>query len=152
MLTRRIVMSACALCLAIPAAAVASPGTDPPKAQGPYGTTSVTGPAIAGKAKGPYGVTVVTRGPVPDQAKGPYGVTVDNGPALTAKAKGPYGVTPVTGPPAAAAGSHAAAAASGNDADDWRIVALGEAALLAALAFGGVALVAGRRREPRIVT
>ena len=56
MLTRRIAISACALCLAIPAAAGASPTTDPPNARGPYGVTPATLPHTV-KAKGPYGVT-----------------------------------------------------------------------------------------------
>jgi hypothetical protein len=40
MLTRCTVMSACALCVAIPAAASASAATDAPKANGPYGITT----------------------------------------------------------------------------------------------------------------
>ena len=56
MLTRRIAISACALCFVIPAAAGASSTTDPPKAKGPYGTTTATPPDMA-KAKGPYGMT-----------------------------------------------------------------------------------------------
>ena len=59
MLTRRIVISACALSLAIPAAAGASPATDPPKAKNPDGITSTTYPTLV-KAKGPYGTTVAT--------------------------------------------------------------------------------------------
>ena len=60
MLTRRIVASACALCLAIPAAASASPATDPPNlvnAKGPYGMTLATDPPNLVKAIGPYGMT-----------------------------------------------------------------------------------------------
>ena len=59
MLTRRIVIGACALSLAIPAAAGASPATDPPKANGPYSITSTTYPKLV-KAKGPYGATLKT--------------------------------------------------------------------------------------------
>jgi hypothetical protein len=40
MLTRRTVMSAGALCVAIPTAASASAATDAPKANGPYGITT----------------------------------------------------------------------------------------------------------------
>jgi hypothetical protein len=63
MLTRRIVVSACALCLAIPAAAGASPATDPPNlvdAKAPSGTTTTDVPKLV-KAIGPYGTT--TTGP-----------------------------------------------------------------------------------------
>jgi hypothetical protein len=53
MITRRIIISACALSLAIPAAAGASPATNPPKANSPDGITSTTYPKLV-KAKGPY--------------------------------------------------------------------------------------------------
>ena len=59
MLTRRIAASACTLCLVIPAAAGASPATDPPKAKGPYAVTTPT-PQDTVKAKGPYGITTAT--------------------------------------------------------------------------------------------
>ena len=51
MLTRRTVMSACALCVAIPTAASASAATDAPKAKGPYGITTATEPQDASGAK-----------------------------------------------------------------------------------------------------
>jgi hypothetical protein len=68
MLTRRIVATACALCLAIPAAAGASQATDPPKlveAKGPYGMTLATDPPNLVKAIGPFGMT----------SKGPHATT-----------------------------------------------------------------------------
>jgi hypothetical protein len=92
MLTRRIVISACALSLAIPAAAGASPATGP-KAKGPDDTTSTTYPKLA-KAKGPYGMTPATY-PKLVKARGPYGTTPPTHPKLV-KAKGPYGTTPAT--------------------------------------------------------
>jgi hypothetical protein len=49
MLTRRTVMSAGALCVAIPMAASASAATDAPKANGPYGITT-TEPQDASRA------------------------------------------------------------------------------------------------------
>jgi hypothetical protein len=58
-LTRRMLIAVCALCLAIPAAASAS-GADPPTAKGPYGITTTTGPQDIVKAKGPYGPTTTT--------------------------------------------------------------------------------------------
>ena len=60
MLIRRIVMSACALCIAVPSAASASAATDPPKPAGPYGVTTAIDPSTIVKAKGPYGVTLKT--------------------------------------------------------------------------------------------
>jgi hypothetical protein len=68
MITRRIVISACALSLAIPAAAGASPATGP-KAEGLYDTTGTTYPKLV-KAKGPYGMTPATS-PKLVKAKGP---------------------------------------------------------------------------------
>ena len=128
MLIRRIVMSVCALCLASPAAALASP------AKGPYGVAPA-GPRLTGQVKGPYGVT-----PVPGQD-------------IIAKAKGPYGLAPVTGAPARGGGtSQAAAGARSASPTAWRVVAICEAALLAALALAGAALVAGRRRAPQMAT
>jgi len=57
MLTRRIAVGVCALCLAIPAAAGASPGAKPAEAKGPYGLNP-PGPRITVKAKGPYGIAL----------------------------------------------------------------------------------------------
>jgi hypothetical protein len=50
MLTRRIAVSVCALCLAIPAAAGASEGTNQPNGN------PASGPPSTVKAKGPYGI------------------------------------------------------------------------------------------------
>src|SRR3954469_11515867 len=153
MVIRRIVGSVCALCLAAPAGAVASPGTDPPLPRGPYGVTAVTGPPSTARAKGPYGVTSVT-GPVSTATvKGPYGVTPVTGPVLTAEVKGPYGVTPATATPVTASRTpHPAAAAHGSATSGWRIAAISEAALLAALPLGLTGLAGARRRAPRMVT
>ena len=148
MLTRRIAISACALCFVIPAAAGASSTTDPPKAKGPYGTTTAA-PSHVVKAKGPYGTT--TRTP-PDvvKAKGPYGTTTATPPDM-AKAKGPYGMT-------TAAGSQdittaPAVGASGREGTNgWRTAAISVAALLAALAFGSALLLSALRRTPRMGT
>ena len=146
MLIRRIVMSVCAVCLASPAAALASP------AKGPYGVAPA-GPRLTGQVKGPYGVTPVPGQDIIAKAKGPYGVTAAGGPTLTAKAKGPYGLAPVTGAPARGGGtSQAAAGARSASPTAWRVVAICEAALLAAFALAGAALVAGRRRAPHMAT
>ena len=133
MLTRRIVISACALSLAIPAAAGASPATDPPKANGPYSITSTTYPKLV-KAKGPYGTTPATY-PNLVEAKGPYGTTVATS------------VQHTTG-----ATAHPAGATGRNAANSWRTAAVSEAALLAALALGSALLLLARRRPPRLGT
>jgi hypothetical protein len=167
MVTRRIVISACALSLAIPAAAGASPATDAPKAKGPYGITSTTYPNLI-KAKGPAGMTPASY-PKLVKAKGPYGTTPASYPKLV-KAKGPYGTTPASypnlvaakgpyGTTVAASTQHATVgttrpvgASVRDDANSWRTAAVSEAALLAALAFGSVLLLLARRRPPRLGT
>lgn len=149
MVTRRIATGVCALCFAIPSAAVASAGTNPPIAQGPYGISDVNGAPIAAEAKGPYGPTLVTGAPILAKAKGPYGIAPATGTPIFAKAKGPYGVTPVNGPPITAGATvHPAAVTRSDSTTAWRIAAICEAALLAAVALG-LHLV---RRAPRLVT
>jgi hypothetical protein len=160
MLTRRIVISACALCLAIPAAAGASPATDasttvkatdPPtlvKAMGPYGTTTTDPPNLV-KAKGPYGTTT-TDPPNLVKAKGPYGTTTTDPPNLV-KAIGPYGTT-TTGPQDATPSTpHAVSASSNDGGDSWRTAAI-TGALLAALALGSALLLSARPRAEHLGT
>ena len=167
MITRRIVISACALSLAIPAAAGASPATDPPKANSPDGITSTTYPKLV-KAKGPYGMTPATH-PKLVKAKGPYGTTVATYPNLV-KAKGPYGTAVATYPNlveakgpsgmtvatstqhTTGATAHPAGATGRDAATSWRTAAVSEAALLAALALGSALLLLARRRPPRLGT
>jgi hypothetical protein len=134
-LTRRIVISACALCLAIPTAASASAATDPPKAKGPYGITTTTDPHNIVKAKGPYGITSATDPHNIVKAKGPYGITVATGSQSTTTAT-----------------AHPADATGGDGMNDWRTAAISEAALLAALALGSALLLPARRRAPRLGT
>jgi hypothetical protein len=50
MRTRRIAISACTLCLAIPATAGASPATNASQAEGPYGTSPTTRPQTSSAA------------------------------------------------------------------------------------------------------
>ncbi len=165
MLTRRIVMSACALCIAVPSAASASPATDPPQPVGPHGITATSYPKLV-KAKGPYGMTPATH-PKLVKAKGPYGTTTATYPNL-AKAKGPYGTTTATYPNlveakgpygttvatstqrTTGAAAHPASASSSDGISDWRTAAISEAALLAALALGLASLLSARRHAPRL--
>ena len=132
MLTRRIVISACALSLAIPAAAGASPATGP-KAKGPDDTTSTTYPKLV-KAKGPYGMIPATY-PNLVEAEGPYGTTVATSTQHTT-----------------AATAHQAGVSGRDAANSWRTAAVFEAALLAALALGSALLLLARRRPPRLGT
>jgi hypothetical protein len=122
MLTRRIAVSACTLCLAIPAAAGASQGANPPPAKGPYGLNPA-GPRSTVQAKGPYGI-------------------VPPGPRITTK-----GINAPLHPR-----NHAAGASHRHATNGWRAAAVAEAALLAALALGWTLVLPARRRPPRLVT
>ena len=150
---RRLVTSVCVLCLGFPAAAVASPGASSPEAQGPYGVPSTAGARALTKAIGPYGSTPATAGPDLAKARGPYGSTpVTAGPDL-AVAKGPYGSTPAVRPPATAGvTTGSSAAVRGDGVTGWRIAAIFEAAMLAAIALGSLRVVAARGRVPRTST
>jgi hypothetical protein len=153
MLTRRIVMSACALCIAIPSAASASAATDPPEPIGPAGITTTIDPSTIAKAKGPYGATLKHDLPSLVKAKGPYGITTTIDPSTIAKAKGPYGATLKTDPQnATRATAHPASASSTGGVNDWRTAAISEGALLAALALGSAWLLSARRHAPRLGT
>jgi hypothetical protein len=150
LLTRLVATSVCTLCLAIPAAAGASPATNPTKAEGPYGVTPA-GPRNVANPEGPYGI--VPTGPrAVAKADGPYGI-VPAGPQSAVKAKGPYGITAPTRPQSTAgASAHAVGASPGDGTNGWRTAAFSEAALLAALALALALLVPARRRGPRMVT
>jgi hypothetical protein len=143
-LTRRIVVSACALSLAIPAA---SPAADSPKAQGPYGVPAKVDPRDVVKAKGPYGTTATGPRNVVE-ARGPYGPTTTR-PRYTVKAQGPFGATVSTVPRAMA---RPAGATSHDDPNGWRTAAISEAGLLAALALGSSLALSARHRSPRLGT
>jgi hypothetical protein len=151
MLTRPIVISACALCLAIPASAGASTATHPPKAKGPYGPTTTTDPQNIVKAKGPYGPTTTDPQNIV-KAKGPYGPTTTTDPQNIVKAKGPYGIIIRDPHNTNRATTHAASASSHDGTNGWRNAAISEAALLAALALGSVLFISARRRAPRLET
>jgi hypothetical protein len=151
MLTRRIAVSVCTLCLAIPAAAGASPAANAPRANGPYGIAPA-GPRSTVKAKGPYGIAPAgPRSTV--KAKGPYGIP-PAGPRSTVKAKGPFGVPPATGSQNTTAGPvHGSAASPRDGINGWGIAAISGAALLAVVVLGcALLLLPARHRARRLVT
>jgi hypothetical protein len=167
MLTRRIATGACALCLAIPAAAGASEGTSPPGPQGPD-RIAPAGPPSTVKARGPYGnapagppSSVKARGPYGNlpagprssvRARGPYGSPAA-GPPSTVKAAGPYGIPPGTGSQITTAASmHGSGTSPRDDTNGWRTAAISEAALLAAVLLGWALLLPARRRAAHMVT
>ena len=147
MRTRRIAISACTLCLAIPATAGASPATNASQAEGPYGSPS-TGPPTTVMARGPYGSA--STGPLSTvMARGPYG-SASTGPPSTVTAKGPYGNSPTTRPQTSSAASiHGSAASPRGDTNGWRTAAISGAVLLAAVALAWALLLPAR---PRMVT
>jgi hypothetical protein len=151
MLTRRIAISVCTLCLAIPAAAGASPATNAPTAKGPFGIPPA-GPRSTVKAKGPFGIPPAgPRSTV--KAKGPFG-TPAAGPRSTVTAKGPFGIPPATGSQNTSAGPvHGSAASPRDGMNGWGIAAISGAALLAAVVLGwALLLLPARHRAARMVT
>jgi hypothetical protein len=134
MLTRRIAIGVCTLCLSIPAAAGASPAANAPRANGPYGIPP-PGPRSTVKAKGPYGIPPA-------------------GPRSTVKAKGPFGVPPATGSQNTTAGPvHGSAASPRDGINGWGIAAISGAALLAVVVLGcALLLLPARHRARRLVT
>jgi hypothetical protein len=141
MLTRRLATaSACALALAVPAIAGAQPIQDAPVAYG--------GPASA-PAHVAYGDTKYDLQNQQDQ-KTAKPTRVDRIASLTPQQlAAAYGSTQ---PPAPANTPAAKPTVVANDgsSDGWQIAAIGEAALIAAFAFGSVAVVRARRRSPHV--
>jgi hypothetical protein len=119
---------------------------DTVKSRGMYGITLATSPQDTVKSRGMYGVTTATSPQDTVKAKGLYGITTATSPQDTVKAKGMYGIT--TAGASQSTTAHAASGSDGDGANGWRIAAVSEAALLAALALGSVLLLPARRRAP----
>jgi len=134
MLTRRIVACACALALAVPAAAGARAGFDPPPTAPhvAYGDTKydLQNQQDVGSPKGDTKYDIKTS-------------YADRVGSLTAsQLAAAYGTSQPHGTPIASP-----AAGSSDDVNGWRIAAVAEAGLLAAIALGAAAFVA--RTRPR---
>jgi hypothetical protein len=121
MLTRRLIACACALALAVPAAAAAVPAQDPPAAYG--------GPTVAGDTKSDLKVSQSYADKVgslpPEELAAAYGTT-----KIDAKRVD----TP-----------RAVVVSTDDGTNGWRIAAVAEAGLLAAIALGTAALVGSAR-------
>jgi hypothetical protein len=132
MLIRRIVACACALALAVPAVASARPGFDPPPQQQHvvYGDTKydLQNQQDLGAPKGDTKYDVVAPTVIRRHVVVPAGKSAG---ALVAVAPQKHEVT---------------AGSSDDGVNGWRIAAVAEAGLLAALAIAGAALV-GRTRH-----
>jgi hypothetical protein len=158
MLTRRFVIGACALSLAIPAAAGASESTNAPGGtapstvapKGPYGNAAA-GTLGTVMAKGPYG-NAAAGTPGTAKPRGPYGIP-PAGPPSTVKARGPYGIpAPAGSPSTTAALAHASSIPLRDETNGWRTAAIFEAALLAALLLGWARLLPARHRAGHMAT
>jgi MYXO-CTERM domain-containing protein len=145
MFTRRIVASVCALALAVPAVASAKPAFDGPVA---YGGASV------GQGSVSYGDTkydlqnkqdLAPKGDTKNDVTPSYADRV--GSLTAAQLAAAYGTTMPKATPIASP----AASSTDDGTDGWRIAAVVEAGLLAAIALAGAAFVA-RRRPQRSVT
>jgi hypothetical protein len=123
MLSRRITAGVCALALAVPAVASARPATDPPAAYG--------GPSVA-------------QSPIISQGDTKYDVTptyADSVSSLSAtQLAAAYGTTQPKATPVA----EPVAGSTDDNTDGWRIAAVAEAGLLAAMVAAG-AFVARKR-------
>jgi hypothetical protein len=173
MLVRRIIISVCALSLAVPAAAGARPGFDPPaaaKAPVVYGDSQydlqnqqelkgVAVKGVAGDTKGDLKAPVAagkTVGHVDSRTAqqfansgaikgGPAPSVVDRIGALSAKQlAAAYGTSRPTGTPVAASSS---SSSRHDDNNTWRILAIIEASLLGVVALGSAAVVGRRPRH-----
>jgi hypothetical protein len=151
MFARRIVACACALAVAVPAAASARPGFDPP----------VAGPAVAGTGGVTYGDTKSDlqnkqdlgapslKGDTKADVAPPAGNSVEAIMSLSdGQLAAAYGGT---GQLHTAKVSNPVTGSTDDGTDGWRIAAVAEAALLAAIALGAAALV-GRARPRRGAT
>jgi hypothetical protein len=142
MLTRRIVASACALCLALPAAA----GAKDVRYVGHVHHAAAI--VVAGDTKGDLHSTVAAVPPA--DTKNDLQGTVAAGPSGDTKSD--LASTPASHNTAIAPRAASQPNASTDDAtNSWRLAAVIEGALLAALAVGAAVLVTGRRqRAPRM--
>ena len=144
MLARRLIACTCALALTVPAAAAAVPAQDPPAAYG--------GPTVAGDTKsdlqnkqdlGAPGLKGDTKADVAPPAGNSVEAIASLGDEQLAAA---YGTTKIDAKPVAT--PRAAVASTDDGTDGWRVAAVAEAGLLAAIALGATALV-GRARPRR---
>jgi hypothetical protein len=130
-LNRRLVASACALCLALPAAAAAKPAD-----QRPHGFLHQTAPVVqTGDTKSDLhaqsyvqAISGDTQGQLPR--------------AIVPAPEAPQPANTPSANPTAVAGD--------GSTDGWQIAAIGEAALIAAFAFGSAAVIRSRRRTPHV--
>ena len=181
MSTRRIIACACALALTVPAAASARPGFDAPARADSnpgvtYGSTAYDqqnqkdlGSPTVTKANVYVPPAVVTASPKDDPKANVYVTPTNTAPSFAAKGDTKDDIAPaisqrhrVLVPGGKSAGSvlvtvpqqHTApsAGSTADGTDGWKIAAVAEAGLIAAIAVGGAVAVAGQMRPRRRVT
>jgi hypothetical protein len=140
MLIRRIVACACALALAVPAVAAARPGFDAPVGQQDRHVVQGDTKNDLGNQQA-LGTPTGSRGDTKNDVKPAYADRV--GSLSAAQLAAAYGTTQPKTTPVASASS----ASSDDGVNGWRIAAVAEAGLLAALALGSALVVA--RMRPR---
>ena len=147
MLTRRLIACTCALALAVPATAAAVPAQDPPAAHG--------GPTVAGDTKSDLKLSqdppaahggLTAAGDTKSDLKVSQSYADKVGSLSPNKLAAAYGTTKIDAKPVAT--PHAAVVSTDDGTNGWRIAAVAEAGLLAAIALGTAALV-GRARPRR---
>jgi hypothetical protein len=154
MLTRRIAAtSACALALAVPAAAMAQPAYDGPVAYGGASSAPVKAPIYVPPGDTKYDLQNQQdlKAAKPsfadrvgslsaEQLAAAYGTT------KPAPAQFAYGAAAPNARFVPATAASNGPASAGDSTDGWQIAAISEAGLFAALGLGSVALVRARRR------
>jgi hypothetical protein len=139
MFTRRIIAGVCALALAVPAVASARPGFDPPVA---YGGSPVAQSSVGqGDTKYDLQSTQVpaSKGDTKNDVTPTYADRV--GSLTAAQLAAAYGTTTPKATPVASPAS----GSTDDGTDGWRIAAVIEAGLIAAIAVGGAAFVTRNR-------
>jgi hypothetical protein len=148
MLIRRIAVTACALCIAAPGVARAQPIHDPLPGHADHfdrrGSPDNRTPGDAFSQLSRANALDDEGGQRRRSEHASNNRHVDRVGSLTARQLAAYGTTK----PATAA--HASIASADDGTNDWRIAAVTEAALLAALALASALIVRARRRAPRI--
>jgi hypothetical protein len=139
MLTRRITACACALALAVPAAAAARPATDPPAKTNDHAVSGDTKYDLQNKQD--LGSPAV-KGDTKADVKPSYADKV--GSLSAEQLAAAYGTERPKGTPVASP----VADSPDDGTNGWRIAAVAEAAVLAAIALGSAAFV-GRFRPRR---
>lgn len=177
LLTRRLAASAAALCLVVPATAVAQSSPTELTGMGSYRIADAAGPLVVTGA-GSYHAARTAGSPTTATGLGSYGAAKSAGAGATVTGAGSYATARTAGSQVAvtglggystagSAGSQLAVtgmgayrtdsparavAASNGGSDGWQMAALSQAVLVAAFALGAVLMLRMRRSAPGMGT